>query len=131
VWATPVHDLARDLVMAICEDVRFDDYRVSNNAFDRKPPTIDFWPNALNGDAASPVNPVFRHASEPPNGYPADSGLAVSRATGNSFSTSPTEIAIDPLPASSVASVVRAVKTSRHHSGDAGGNVMWVPLQNP
>jgi hypothetical protein len=63
---SPVQDLARDLVMAVGKYVGFHDYRFSHDAFDRKSPAIDLGPNALNYDAAPPIDLLFWHALVPP-----------------------------------------------------------------
>jgi hypothetical protein len=62
----PVQRPARDMVMAIGEDLGFHDDGFPNHPFNRKSSAIDLGPHALNYDATSPVNLLCRHASEPP-----------------------------------------------------------------
>jgi hypothetical protein len=52
--------------MAIGKDLGFHDHRFTDNTFDRKSPAIDLGPDALNGDAATPVNLLAWHVLEPP-----------------------------------------------------------------
>jgi hypothetical protein len=61
----PVQKLARDLIMAVCEHVRFDDHQFSNNALNRKLAGIDLRPHALDYDSTTSINSLFRHAGPP------------------------------------------------------------------
>ena len=58
----PVQDAACNLIVAIGEDVSFDDNRLTNDALDRKSAAIDLRSNAFDYDSTAPVELVAPHA---------------------------------------------------------------------
>lgn len=64
--ALPVENLARDSVMTVSEDVRFDDYFLPHNTLDGEPPAVNLRRNPFNYDPASPVRRLSRHLAYPP-----------------------------------------------------------------
>jgi hypothetical protein len=58
----PVQNLTRNLVVAVPEDVRFDDYGFTYNALDGESPTVNLGRKPCNYDAMSSIHGSFQHS---------------------------------------------------------------------